>query len=698
MVLPNLKVAKLLKYFLLYISLLILIVAYNGSSNEKYLEKNTASIQSKDSISIWIKSSKDKSHTYLERKTYLNKSLAYIQTVADDSLKNSFLLEMSLAYFSLGDTIGFRNVNKQSIDLSHKLNDSTSLASNYWDLAEFHSKKGAQDSAYYSFSKAQKIYDKLKNYHLSGRMFLNMAIIQSDIKDYTGSEITTIKAISLLKPLSKYEHLYRCYNNLGICFNNLEEYDKAIESHNIALNYQKEIKGKNTYKENSLNNLGVVFKNVNDFEKAIQYYELALKVKNLKNRNTKLYAKLLDNLAYSKFKSNDTVSVKNLFYRSLKIRDSIHDYLGLAVNKLHLAEYYAFTNDSAKATQFALETKQLAFETKNYRELLPSLLLLSKLDKHNSSYYTSQYIKLNDSLQKEERTIRNKFARIQFETDEVIYRNERLSRQKQLILLIASSIFLLGILLYIIIIQRIKNRKLKFKQQQQKANEEIYNLMLAQQDKLDEGRNKEKKRISEELHDGVLGKLFGTRLILGSLNAKTDEDSIGKREKCINDLQEIEEEVRNVSHELNSKSQVSNISYTQLINSLLNDQSSITNFEYELEFDEHIFWEEINGGLKMNLYRIIQEAIQNINKYSKAQHVNVEFKIDESNLFLSIKDDGIGFNVTTKRKGIGLKNMKSRTAKLNGKLSVISEPKKGTLIRVTIPLNKEAIIQENSTG
>ena len=78
--------------------------------------------------------------------------------------------------------------------------------------------------------------------HLSGRMLLNMAIMQSDVKDFTGSEITTIRAISKLKPLKKYQQLYRCYNNLAISFNNLEEYDKAIENHKIALEYPKKNK------------------------------------------------------------------------------------------------------------------------------------------------------------------------------------------------------------------------------------------------------------------------------------------------------------------------------------------------------------------------------------------------------------------------------------------------------------------------
>ena len=202
---------------------------------------------------------------------------------------------------------------------------------------------------------------------------------------------------------------------------------------------------------------------------------------------------LLDNLAYSKFRLNDFVNTKELLYESLRIRDSINDFMGIAINKLHLSEYYISIKDSAKARQYALEASHLARNTKNFRELLPSLLLLSKLDKKNSIHYTDDYIKLNDSLQKQERAIRNKFARIQFQTDEITTKNKRLSRQKEIILVVSGLLLLFGILLYIIRHQRVRNKTLLFEKEQQKANEEIYNLMIVQQNKLDEGSKKEKK-------------------------------------------------------------------------------------------------------------------------------------------------------------------------------------------------------------
>ena len=673
-----------MKYFCFYIALLYFFVSANDiSSKAKNINTNAKKLT--DSVFIWVEASKNKDLNYQKRKAYLNK--AYVESLKEpnDSLRSVYFLKIAFAYYKLEDAVQFRKVNRDAYQLTVKLKDSMGIAKTHRFFGNFYSKKGVRDSAYYNYSKAQKIYNALKENFYSGRMLLSMSIIQSGVKDYTGSEITTIKAISLLKPLNKYGHLYRCYNNLGIVLNELEDYDKAIFYHNKALEYQKQIKDKNTFKENTLNNIGVVYEMQKEYRLAINYYQLALKEKDLKQNNAKLYAMLLDNLAYSKLKLGDTLKLKESFFTPLKIRDSINDLSGIAVNKLHIAAYYAYSSDTVKAIQFAAETKQLATDTKNNRDLLASLLLLSKLDTKNNYSYTDQYIKLNDKLQKEERAVRNKFARIRFETDAIRDENVRLSQQKKIILLVTGLIGLFGLLLYIISIQRSKNRQLQFEQQQQKANEEIYNLILTQQYKLDEGRRNEKKRISEELHDGVLGKLFGTRLLLGSLNEKNDKATILKREKYINKLQEIEEEVRNVSHELNNKSLFSDIGFIQLIEKLLETQSNITNFNHELKYDRHIPWKEIKIDLKMNLYRMLQEAIQNINKYAKAKNVNVEFNIDKDYLHLIIKDDGIGFNSESKSSGIGFKNMRSRTHKLNGNLAINTEPSNGTSILIKVP-------------
>ena len=237
----------------------------------------------------------------------------------------------------------------------------------------------------------------------------------------------------------------------------------------------------------------MVYRNKNEQEEAINYFQLALKEENLKNKDPKLYARLLDNVASSKLQLNDTTNIKQLFLNAYKIRDSLDDFSGMAVSKLNLAAYYAFTKDTVKAIQLANETIQLTTAKKNDRDLLASLLLLLKLDKNNSYKYSNQYITLEDKLHREERAIRNKFARIQFETDEYKSENEQLALQRKNLTILSILGVVLSILILIIIVQRHKNTKLKLEQRQQKANEQIFDLMLVQQYKLDEGRRNEKK-------------------------------------------------------------------------------------------------------------------------------------------------------------------------------------------------------------
>lgn len=641
-----------------------------------------------DSILKWIEYARNNDLEVQKRTYFIDKAYSTALKEKNDSLKNNYFLKIAYTYYWLKDSIGFRKSNAKSINLSIKLRDSVKLAANYWDLGNFYDLKGVKDSAYYSYSKAEKLYSSLKKSYYQGLMFLNMAIIQSDLRDYTGSEVTTIKAIELLKPLEKDRQLYKCYNNLGIIYNELQEYDKALFYHGKALEYQKEVKGDHVLRENSLNNIGVVYKNNNEHKKAIEYYQKGLKNKDLRSYDAELYSMLLDNLAYSKLKINDSVGVKELLYESLELRDSIGFISGQAVSNLHLAEFHAVYKDTVTALQFAEEGKRIAGKSKNHRDLLASLLLLSKLDKDKSNLYLKQYIYLSEELLKEERAIRNKFTRIRFETDEFIEENELLTVQKKRILIIGSTLLLLSILLYIIRDQRVKNVRLRLEKEQQKANEEIYNLMLVQQNKLNEGKRKEKKRISEELHDGVLGNLYGIKMNLAVLNQQNSTEAISKREQFIENLSEVIDEIRNVSHELHANAIDADVGYIQLVENLLLEKSEIHGYDYEFFANTDTNWSEIRGDIKMNIYRILQEAVQNINKYAKAKNIRVSLASDTDFIHLTIIDDGVGFNTNTQKEGIGIKNIKSRTERLRGTVEFISELKKGTSIIIKIPYQR----------
>ena len=385
----------------------------------------------------------------------------------------------------------------------------------------------------------------------------------------------------------------------------------------------------------------------------------------------------------------DTVGIGNDFENALKIRLKLGNKTDILLSKKHLSDFYLYRKDSTKALQLAQEANVLAKEIKNGRDYLTSLKQLSVLDPTHAKKYLDRYIAFNDSLVMNERRMRNKFTRIELETDEYIEETERLTEQRVWIIVTSVSGLLILSLLYFLRVQKVQTEKLRIDAEHQKANEEVYVLTLQQQARVEEERIKERNRISEELHDGILGKLFGTRFGLGFLPLEGDTETLEKHQHLLEELQNIEKEIREVSHKLSDNFNDTDINFTSIIKQLLADKSIIGNFTHQVYFAKNISWKSIDAVTKANVYRIIQEALQNIIKHSKASMVDISFKRDKNQVFIIIKDDGIGFDVKKGKKGIGIKNIKSRIEKLKGNLSIKSEINVGTTLHIKIPCFKK---------
>ena len=604
----------------------------------------------------------------------------------NDSLKGQYFSNLALNYYLLGnDSTLFRKSNKMALQLSKKINDSISLANNHWDLASFFSDYAVEDSAYYHYSEAEKIFRALNDSFFSARMLYNMAVIQSEIKDYIGSEINTIKAIELFESLNKYENLYHCYNNLGSITNALKEYDRALEYYERGLYYLNKFDPNSVLKLSVYNNEGTVHQQMGQHNKALKLFKKVIDTDSIYFKNVRFYVTALSNYAYSLSKLGDTIGVMDKFNRSLEIRDSLHDIRGSAFTNYQIADYLLSRGDSVRALQYAKTSQIQAEHGSSNLRTLEVLELLGRIDPAHATQYTQKYIKLNDSLIHEERSLQNKFTRIRFETDQFIAQNELLNRQRQLWIGIAAAAIALGLLTLIIFAQRRKNQKLRFEQAQQRANQEIFNLLLTQNSKIEEGKQLEKKRISEELHDGILGQMLGIRLILSGLNNKADEDSVIKRGELLKKLQSLEEEVRTISHELSRASQEKINNFIISIEELVQTIRDSSKMECRFIYDDTINWDQLNSDLKINIYRIIQESLQNCIKHANATAVDVVLEYTEKQLNIMVTDNGTGFNTKKGKKGIGLKNMNSRLEKLNGAYDIQSRIGNGTKVIARIP-------------
>jgi len=119
---------------------------------------------------------------------------------------------------------------------------------------------------------------------------------------------------------------------------------------------------------------------------------------------------------------------------------------------------------------------------------------------------------------------------------------------------------------------------------------------------------------------------------------------------------------------------------------MITSQKNNFNTVFETDIDPGIDWENMPNTHKVNVYRIIQEALQNVNKYSRAGYVTVRIKKNNDTILLAIADDGIGFDTRIAAEGIGLKNLRKRSELLNGNLEIESAIGKGTSIRVHFSL------------
>jgi PAS domain S-box-containing protein len=217
---------------------------------------------------------------------------------------------------------------------------------------------------------------------------------------------------------------------------------------------------------------------------------------------------------------------------------------------------------------------------------------------------------------------------------------------------------------------RIEQERLTNKVKQQK---EISRAILQAQEA-------ERNELGRELHDNI-------NQILSAISMKLDfciaDYNTSKLivESCRQNIQEAIKEARNLSHRM----VMPRFSESTLQNSL---QFLVTNYSIqtvELNADK-MKEKEIPASVKATLFRIVQEQLSNIQKHAKADKVRIELNNDAGQVTLLIEDNGVGFNTTQKRKGIGITNILNRVESYNGTADIISAPGKGCTLLVNIPL------------
>lgn len=209
-----------------------------------------------------------------------------------------------------------------------------------------------------------------------------------------------------------------------------------------------------------------------------------------------------------------------------------------------------------------------------------------------------------------------------------------------------------------------------------------------------EGQEEERKRISRDIHDGIGQMLTAMKFKLEAATLSTNETS---REKILgetkNILQQLIREVRRVSFNL-TPSTLSDYGIVATVKKLCTELNQLSDKKVIFE-NRTGFLNRLENSVETNLYRIIQEAVNNAIKYSEASTIQVIFDHNADYLNVEISDNGKGFayqkfleNGHFSATGHGIFNMKERTSFINGSFNLESEEGKGTKINISLPLNR----------
>lgn len=195
-------------------------------------------------------------------------------------------------------------------------------------------------------------------------------------------------------------------------------------------------------------------------------------------------------------------------------------------------------------------------------------------------------------------------------------------------------------------------------------------------------QEKERTRIGRELHDNV-NQILGTTKLFMSMVHPVSDDEKEIKDKSIEYLVLAIEEIRKLSRELVTPE----MKETNLVDSIRKLISEIEfTTEIRIHFDHDEESEMLSPGKKLTLFRIVQEQLKNIIKYSQTKKVDITLKSPDSMIELTVRDYGIGFDPKKSRNGIGLTNIHERAKFYNGTADIKSAPGKGCTLFVAIPL------------
>jgi len=437
------------------------------------------------------------------------------------------------------------------------------------------------------------------------------------------------------------EHIY---NNLAQVKLFLHQSDSAIWYNSRAYSYAKKVNSKRGI-PNVEQTFSLIYLDDNKIDLALFYLKKSIQSAQKNN----YYDIVLSNYGFMlNCYPNNQKEIDLWFKKGIKI---------IQQKKINIAYQAYFFKIAIKVLEKNSQSKNLIFAQQQLLKINERIAL------YNNDYIqsiTKQYIKNENKLLKQELDL--------------------IKSQKEKQMYLIASFFLIlfssGIWQFFRQRQKIKNKEIIALQQQQE---------IAKLEALIDGEENERRRIAQELHDGLNGDLSAIKYRLSTLEesglSAIDTENLSK---VINMIDESCAQVRSISHNL-MPSSILEYGLIETIREYCIKINTSDTFKIDFQFFGNYI--ALSKKTETVIYRIIQELVTNILKHSKATKALIQFNYREDELFITVEDNGIGFDKKAISPGIGHKNIKTRIDFLNAQLDVDSSSA-GTSYTISIDLNK----------
>ncbi|HYG50579.1 MAG TPA: tetratricopeptide repeat protein, partial [Flavobacteriales bacterium] len=561
---------------------------------------------------------------------------------------------IGLSCFYRGNYIKALENYFSGLKLREALKDKPGIAAQLNNIGGVYSFMFDYEKALNYYKKALAIAEPLNDTYVMGNAYGNIANIYFDLPDSLckrlGLSVTqkflesikyNQKSLKIAEATNYKESIAITYGNLGAIYARIpdsvchlygvvpgRQYEKALEYHNKSLKLKLEIDDRQ--------GLPVAYHNISAL-----YYRL------------KQYNKAIESglKALTLVREIGDIDTEKDIHRALY---KIYKDMGQAAKAFEHYEQYATLRDSI-------------YKIDNQKEIVKKEL--------QYEYEKKQAAMVADSLKR----VNEK------QSQETVHAAE-LKHERTLLYTFAGGAFLLIALIVLFLNQRrlvLKKKSLEEKETLlSKINDQQKELLNATLN----GQELERKRIATELHDGLGSLLSTVKLNLDTTGHKLKDPEKKELDKAIVLLDNVCEDLRTISHNM-MPGALTKLGIASAVRDFILKVNASGHLK--IHFEAHGLEERMPENAEIALFRVIQEATNNILKHTEATKASIQLIRHDETLTLMIEDNGRGFDMNKIKFGMGLKNIESRMIFLGGKVVFDSHPGKGTSIVIELPYKTE---------